>query len=285
MRKWVKRILLSTAALLTIAAGLSYWLFQGQPDWYQPRAIPAEQREALAQRAEEALIGANNWADQLKARTARQQSAAAAQNDQPLPELEESHSVAFTEDELNALFQKWSKWNGWDQRLAKYVTDPVIALRGESIVLAGKINDIGAVASFYFKPQLDDNGQIKLTLSRVLAGRLPMPKAIWNSQRDRMAGAIQAKMPAWQQGAALAADGSANQDLIAASFGQAMIDVLSDRPAEANVFIQGVPMRVTDLKVAEEQLGLTVVPLNASERTDLLQRVQPDPAGAVTVAE
>lgn len=276
MRKWLKRTLLTTAALTTMAAGLSYWLLRGEPDWYHPGVLNPAQREALAKRAEDALIGANNWADQLKAREARVQATASTQpsNGELLPSPSESHSVAFSEDELNALFQKWSQFNGWNERLAKYVTDPVIALRGGNLILAGKMKDIGAVASFHFKPEIDPSGQLQLTLVRVMGGKLPLPKAIWNSQRDRMTTGILARLPAWQAGAAITPDGSANQDAILAAMGQTMLDVLNEQPADANVFIQNVPVRVTELTIIDEQLTSTVAPLTFDERASLLRRIR-----------
>ncbi len=275
MPKWLKRTLLTTVALLTMAAGLSYWLMRGEPEWYRPRVLDAAQREALAKRAEDAVIGVNNWADQLKARESRvpvNALTAPASDDPSLPK--ESHSVAFSEDELNALFQKWSQFNGWNERLAKYVTDPVIALRRGNLILAGKMKDLGTVASFHFKPEIDASGQLNLTLVRVMGGKLPLPNALWASQRNQMTGAIVARLPAWREGAAITPDGSANQDAILASVGTTMLDILTDQSAEADVFIQNMPVRVAEVTIIDEQLTATVVPLTSSERSALLQRIR-----------
>jgi hypothetical protein len=277
MRKWIKRTLLSVAALTTMSAGLSYWLARDQPDWYRPRVLDAGEQESLARRAENALIGANNWADELKVEEARRNAdSAATQATRPV----NSHSVAFSEDELNALFQKWSRWNGWNERLAKYVTDPVVALHNGNLILAGKLNDLGTVASFHFKPEIDSNGKLTLKLARVLAGKLPMPKAVWTSQRDRMAGAIQVRLAGWQASARLTPNGEANHDAIAATMGSAMLDVLNDTPAEPIVFLQSMPLRVTDLGIVDDQLTLTVTPMSSAERSALMTRIGAAPAPA-----
>jgi hypothetical protein len=280
MRKWVKRTFLSFAVLLAIAAGLSFWLVHAEPAWYRAKILAPAERDALAERAEQSMIGVTNWADEFRAAAVRRSSGEEPAT-QPASLPKGTHAVAFSENELNALFQKWSQFNGWDDRLAKYVSDPVIAVRAGNLVLAGKLKEVNTIASFHFSPKIDEKGLLRLTLKRVMAGRLPLPNAIWTSQRDRMTSAILVRMPMWQASARIAPDGSANQDAILAAMGKTLLELLNDRPAEADIFINSMPVRVTELTVTEEQIGATVVPLTDDERQALLRHIK-EPTNAPT---
>ena len=275
-RKWIKWTLLTVVAVLAIGAAGSYWMLRTDPDWYRPVAWDPSQHEAIASRAERKFMDASSWANRLKAQAQAAHDAGQAGSTRPAPTTapDESATVTFGDDELNVLFRKWSQLNGWDQKLAEYVTDPVLVLRPGRLILAGKVKDVGAVASFHFEPSLDERGNLSLKLDRVLAGRLPMPAAVWEQQRDRMLDGLRRRMPLWQNSAAIAPNGAANEAAVSATMGKLLVNVLNDQPSEPVVFVESMPARLTNLEVVEDEMTLTVEPLTSAERTALLQRIR-----------
>lgn len=276
-KKWLKRTLLALAAVLAMAAGVSYWLFRDTPDWYQPLSWDKDRYEALASSAEDEYVKAKNWAEKLKvdagiAYRARQEGTtlpAGSSTDDP-----QEHVITFSDDQLNVLFRKWSQLNGWNERLARYVTDPILVLRDDRLILAGKLKDVGAVASFHFQPVMDERGALSLRLVRVLAGRLPMPDAVWESQRARMLGVLRQKLPVWQQAAQISSNGAANDSAIAAAMSKMLIHVVEGESTEPVAFIESVPVRIQDLEIRDHKMVITVRPLTPAERTALLQRIR-----------
>ena len=282
-RKIIKRTLLGIAIALLLTAGVSYWMFKGTPAFYRPVVVTPEQRATASRRAENKLWETQNWVALLKADEDGRAHAQGDGSTAPATRAASSYTVSFTEDELNAFFEKWSQLNGWWSRIETYVKDPAIVLRENRLIVAGTLAEVGAVASFHFEPAIDPKGQLNLTLQRVLAGRLPMPEMVWTAQRDRLLASVRARMPAWQQRADIAASGAANTDAIAAGMGKLLLDVLHRRPGEPVIFLRSVdatvPVRLTAVRVADGELSLTVESMNPASRAALLERIrQAEPA-------
>ena len=123
MKRWVRRSLLGVAlvlALIALLSGVGVTMFRSAPAWYVPRsATPPAQRQQLAQEAENKLIDAQNWAAELRADAVRSARAAASGATQPSTRAAGSHVVEFSEDELNALFDKWSVLYGWAEHYVR----------------------------------------------------------------------------------------------------------------------------------------------------------------------
>jgi hypothetical protein len=285
-KKLIKRTLLAVAVVLTVAAGLGYWAFKGTPDFYQRPTMTAQERADAADRAVNKFIRTREWANDVWVNEQRALLAGkgGATNPAATNPAGHAYTVSFTESELNAFFENWSKTQGWDAKYAKYIRDPEVVLRAERLIIVGTVADVGAVASFHFFPTIDDQGKFRLTLERVLAGRLPMPDMVWSAQREKLVNALQRRLPEWQSKAQIAPNGVANEDAIAADTSKLLFDVLNRRPREPVLFLPfkehaAVPVRLTAVHVTDGELSLTVEPMTATERATLLDRIrQPDPS-------
>jgi hypothetical protein len=90
---------------------------------------------------------------------------------------------------------------------------------------------------------------------------------------------LQAALPSLQRNAQLQKDGSANTDAMAAAMAKLFLHVLADEPGEPVLFLpvgdkRAVPVRLTDVRIADKTLSLTVKPLNAKERGALIERIR-----------
>src|SRR4051794_26110023 len=113
-RKWKKRLAVTAAMLVGGVVGtvLVLWMMmRGTPDWYRPRMMTVEQLEAAAQRATNKLAMVQNEAARARAveRAGRNRSTASSTTPATtLPAAPGAITVSFTDDELNAFFDKWS---------------------------------------------------------------------------------------------------------------------------------------------------------------------------------
>jgi hypothetical protein len=286
MRKWTRRGLIFIGFVLAIVLLLSavgVHMFHATPEWYQPRAasaIPAAQREQLARGAENKLIDAQNWAAELRAdqvRTARAVESGAAP---PATRASSSRLFVLSQDELNALFDKWSALYGWSNKYSEFVEDPALILRDGRLILAAKVKDLGAVASFQFRPQMDANGKLRLDLVKVTGGTLPLPNALWTGYRDQLAQSVRRHLPDWRQRARIDPSGAANESAMAAQMGRLFLNMAQNQPADPIIFLplvergQSVPVRVKDARVEDGALKLAAEPLTAEERAALLARIR-----------
>jgi len=282
-RKVISWSLVTLVVLLLVGAGVSYWAFRGTPDFYhRPQLTDQERADAFSQ-ATQKIIRTREWAQDLW--TSEQRATVRGQPTTAPTQPSRSYTVSFSEREVNAYLEQISIRDRWDEKYAKYVKDPTVVLRDGRIILAGTVPDIGAVASFHFAPSIDEQGQFRLTLARVLAGRLPMPDVVWSSQRERVERAIRSRLPEWQQKAQIAPNGVANADAIAADAGKLVLEMLHDRPREPVLFLPfeakaAVPVRLTEVKVADGELAFTVLPVTPAERAALLERVREPEAQA-----
>lgn len=294
---WLKRTLIVVAVLLVIAilfTALGYRKLHGVPDWYALRTMSTEKLAAAAHSAENKLVEMQNWAAQERARESARLHAttvsttpAATTATRPASQPADTTTIDFTQDELNAFFQKWVASTGWAQKFGKYVSDPAIFLQDGRIILAGTVKELGGtVASVHFQPSIDRDGKLDLRLVRVLGGNLPLPKAVWSSQRDRLARVAAEQLPHWQQHASIAANGTLNLDAVSAGLTEALLHVLHDQPADPVIFLPvaghgAIPARLTDVSVQDQTLSLTVRPMTPAERQALLARVKGHaPAGS-----
>lgn len=299
MKKWVRRIALALGLVLLGGAVLSVWglrQFRAAPEWYGAGApTPPAEREKLARAAESKLIDAQNWAQQIRAdaqrgRAARRgvgpatpgvaATAPAALSGSTEAEHLTGHVIAVSQQELNALFDKWSAAYGWGDKYTKFVEDPRLLLRDGRLILAGKVVDIGAIVAFQFAPSIDADGRLRLDLAQVTGGRLPLPESVWAPYRDRLAASVREKLPTWSRQARIDSSGAANSSAMAATMGRLFLNMARREPAEPVLFLplvdrgQSVPVRLTDVRIDDAKLTLLVEPLTPTQRADLLQRIR-----------
>ena len=283
MKKWIKRLTLfvvGLAVVLGITAGWAYWRVRGTPDWLRRPIASAEERAAAANRMDqkilEALSVTREWgepeATQPTTSTAGDKRPAASQRFTQL-------KVSFTEDELNASFQKWDQLYHWTDRYKKYVQDPSIVLHEGKIIVAGNSEEVGTVVSLHFDPKLNEKGQLDLRLSSVLAGRFSLPQFAFEKYRTSARTKLKSVLPELQRKAKFEPDGSANSDAMAAAMGKLFLRVLDNQPGEPVLFLpvknkRSVPVKLTNVTIENKELTLTVKPLNAKERLAVLEEIR-----------
>jgi hypothetical protein len=281
--KWMKWLVLFVVGLVLVLGlallGAYVYGVRGTPDWLRPSTATAEERAAAANRVDQKIIDALSYVREMD--TYHVPSPTTDVSDrrpaasQPASRLE----VSFTEDELNASFQKWNQLYGWTERYRDYIQDPTIVLHEGRIILAGKSEEVGTLVSLHFTPELDKSGRLNLALSRVLAGRLPLPQAFFEKYRTATQTRLQSALPDLQRKAALNKDGSANVEAMSAAMAKLFLHVLANEPGDPVLFLpvgnkRSVPVRLTDVKIEDKALSLTVKPLNATERVALLGRIR-----------
>jgi hypothetical protein len=277
MTKWQKRLGVAAVALAGVVIGIAlvcWMLLRGTPQWYRPHALTGPQQEAAAQSAQNKLILLHNAAVQ-----ARADERIARRNATTLP-VGSAITVSFTDDEVNALLEKWSVWPIVKAGYERFMSDPCVVIQDGRLIVAGHINELDSVASLHFTPHIDENGRLRVELTRVLAGKLPLPEALLWKYQAQAADAVNRRMPWWRQAATIDATGTANGSAISALMANLLTDVLRDRPSEPALFLplfdrsHNVAVKVLDVKVEDHTLTLTVQPMTPDERAELLKHVR-----------
>jgi uncharacterized protein YpmS len=278
--KWFRRcifavIVLVFGAILLLAGG--FILLRGQPDYYHGSTLTAQQQAVAAGSAEDKFRQILNRAD-----LAHRDSALATQTGttHPAP-APATIDVTFTDDELNSVFEKWSELNNWKATYSRYISDPIVIFQRDRIILAGRVrnNELNAVVSVQLQPEMMQDGTMQLKLVRALAGRLPVPTAMFQKYLDRAVNALQQRLPKWQQGARIAPDGEANNDAIAAQLSELAIAALHQQPTDGVLFLPtagkaNVPVKVVGVTMQDHAIQFSLQPLDASEREQLLKRIK-----------
>lgn len=278
--KWARRLLLTVVFLIVFAGAVALigWrMFRGVPDWYAPRKWTNQDREAAYARADRKLqrvIHDAQEAQHRQALLATQPSGSAVADNQSI-------QISLTDDELNSFFQKWDQSFGWSAQYDKYLNDPQLVIHDGRLILAADVKEMGTVVSIQFEPRLED-GKLVMPVAEVMAGRLPLPESFWGKYKQRLGKRLMEELPQWQRGARIGADGSADADAVAAGMSELLLDLLNDRPADAVLFLpydvrrlkSGLPVRITDIRIEGQTLNLTVTPLNATERQELLEHIR-----------
>jgi hypothetical protein len=283
--KWVKRLLGFTFGLVLVLglAALAMYHFgvRGTPDWWQrPQVSAAEQAEA-ANRADRKIMQTLSVVREMDA-ASRAQAAGADPSDRRPAATQAAAplEVTFTEAELNGFFNKWDRLYGWTERYKDRITNPGVVIHDGRIVIAGDSPELGTVVSIHLDPKLDDDGRLDLEVSRVLAGRLPIPQGFLDTYRTAGRERLKASLPAWQSKAQLRPDGSANGEAMTAAMGKLFLSVLANRPGEPVLFLplaerdRSLPVKLTGVTVKDKSLTLTVKPLDRAGRADLIERIR-----------
>lgn len=283
---WLKRIIVTLAIITIVGIATVLYLLRRAPDWYERTVLSAEERAVLTQESEGQLLRAREYAAAAQAHEAR-----SATNPSLSTMPTEPFVAKFSQEGVNSIIDKWSDLGQWRAGYEQYVKDPVLIFRKDRIILAGLVKDFGAVVSLHFAPKVDDKGQMRLDLVKVLGGNLPMPESMYERYRERLTQGLNRKMIAWQRDAAIRPDGTANEQATVASLARMMVAGLNGQPTDAVLFLpvgpgkQGsVPMRVTQLTVDDKSLSMTIRPLKSDERTGVIQRLKQPPTPVVATS-
>ena len=286
--KWVKsliRIVVLLAVLIAIGAGIGWYLLRGRPSWYEADKSDPAARQAAAVRAENELKRTIDWASSEQAQEraaifAARGGASTSPSTAPStgPASRPTLTVTFTEQELNAAFEKWETAYGWREAYGQYISDPRIVLHDGRLIVAGDVKDMGTLISLHFE------------LVRVLGGRLPLPESAFDRYRDKLELKLMAALPGLQRDAQIKPDGSANEKAVAATLAKLLLRVLDRKSEEAVLFLpanQGsrVPVKVADVNIDGKSIALTVQLMTPQERAALLRKIREPYDGASVTAE
>ena len=292
MKKLLKRLLIALLLIVGIGAALAYVgyrRFRSAPDWYQRPALTPAEAEAAAKSVEDKVSrDVQNQVARLRAAAARDRA-----SDQPpatRPAAEREITASFTEDELNAFWQKWSDDAGWSAEADKFVSNPVVRLADGRLILAGTVKELGTVVSLQFAPHPSKAGGITLQLDGVRGGRLPLPVSVVASQKAALTRVLSRDLPSLARRASFAPDGAANDAAINATLAEELVNLLAVRPVQPILFLpvtnlgaapDFLPARVVGLKIADRKIDLTARLLTAAERAALLEKLRDDKPVAV----
>jgi hypothetical protein len=293
--KWLKRGLSLLAFAVVIGAGfsvMSYVLIRRTPDWYQPDSRTPDQRSRAADKIENLLILLRNWGGEQHAAKLRsnQKIGSGSADSHPQEQAKEllahkpdqAFTISFTDDELNAFFNKWAEPPGRRAWFDQYVIDPRLVIRGNQLIIVGKPKTVDLIVSLVFEPKLDGDGNLNLNLVHVLGGVLPLPDAMWANQRTVAEETLQFALPRYQQAAAITPEGIANGDAASAAMNELLLATMQYKPASAVIFVpielqhlsQSLPVKITALSLHDHTLEMTVEGMSAQERESLLQRLE-----------
>jgi uncharacterized protein YpmS len=287
-RKWLKRLLLLVALAMVILLGSAiviYVMVRSQPDFYRPLKLSAAQRADAAKSAEDKFIQIQNQAARTNAaENARRRRATTTTSTGPIVFNGEPVTIMFTEAELNAFFEKWSNFQNWKGGYEHYIEEPALILRDGRVILAAKLKDPNLVVSLHFEPSIDEKGQLKLELARILGGVMPLPEAMIGKYQQKLTSNIASRLPMWQQSANIDEGGTANSNAIAASAAKLLVRMLRHESAEPVLFLPvfgqkgSVPVKIHAVGVTDGEMTVTIQPMSREEQTALLQRIRtPEP--------
>lgn len=279
MRKWVKRSLLGVALAMALVALFltgGFVLLRGTPAYYRASRLSAEQRAEAATRAESKLSQMQNMA--VDVRGAELRNLNGATRPAAIPG---ATTFSFTDDELNALFNKWAELNNWKEVMSRVVADPMVVLQDGRIILAGKVTvkNFDTVVSIHFAPTITSDGRLDLQLVSILGGKLPLPRdSVISPVRERLLRIMGDDIPYWQGRAGFGKTGTLNDDAVKATLGRLLVHTLNNEPSDPVLFLwtgnATVPVRLADVSIANNTLSLTVVPLDQTEKLALLEQIK-----------
>jgi type II secretory pathway pseudopilin PulG len=266
-------LIVSLAAIVLIgtSVAMALKLMNTAPTWARRRSST----DAQTQHADQRLLDAVNWtADAQRRRTMPPEAAAELP---PLAPL----SITFSQEDLDAFFDQCNAQFGWIDDGGPDDPSAGVVLEGDRLILAITPADGGSVFSVQFQPKLVD-GNLIVPVVRVQKGMLPVPAALWHAWRDGMVAQLRKQLPAAAAHAAIESDGSGNDALIQAETLRLLIDALQDRPAEPIVFFPYIqdfrrhflPVRLTQIDIADHALSLSAQPLNRDEAAALVERIR-----------
>ena len=314
--KWLKRLLVVVACallVLIVGAAVAWRMLRGRPDWYAELHVDPVVQQAAAARAEDEVKRTIDWAaaQQAEERARLQgggnpaappatgsvaaatgptsagapESVPSTNSTSPTAASRRSLTVRFTEQELNAAFNKWGTLYRWDEKYGDSISDPRVVLHEGRVIIAGAVKEFGSVVSLHFEPRVQPDGRVRFDLVRVLGGRLPLPQSMFDTYRRKLETKVRAALPGLQEGARIAPDGSANEKAVAAAMSKLLLRVLAREPDDAVLFLtanQGtrVPVKLTGMDVDGKTIAATVELMNAAERAALLDRIKAPEAPA-----
>ena len=184
--KWIKRLFVAGALLVVVLAAsalLIHRIARSRPDWYPVQLLDEASRGAAARSVEDKIVSMQNWALDTNANERNRKSGMRPDSPGYIAAPDPVKHISFSEAELNAFFTQWDDAMHWKDRYSEFVEDPVLALADNRIILGANVKELDTFVSVHFEPSIDPSGKLRLTLVKVMGGKLPLPRAFWDSYR------------------------------------------------------------------------------------------------------
>jgi hypothetical protein len=272
-------VLLLGGVIVVVGA---WFMLRGVPEWYKPNTGTPEQMQIAARNAEDMFTRLTNWAASAHARRVRAALTTSQASIALAHEPSEPFQIQFTDQELNAFFDKWADVNGRREYLEQYIAEPRLVLRNNQLILAGTVKEMNLVVSMEFAPRIDEQGRLQMNLVRVLGGILPMPAALYARPRRKIGRLLESNLPVYQNSATIADDGAANASASAAGMNKLLLAVLNGDSADPVLFVpydlrninRTLPVKITALSIENNTLTVTAEQMTAAERAAFLRNLR-----------
>ena len=287
--KWARRILhLVALMLLSIIAFslIGLYLYRGTPHWYRPALASAQQIKDAANSADQKLLDLFSWAAGAQAERIRKLRGISGPDDSEGG----PKTITLTDDEVTSFFYSWSGPDKVDleQRISRYFTDGRVIFTNDGIILAGNSPALGTLVSMEFNAGIDNQGQLNLSLASMRAGLLPIPQSVAAPYFQRLQAVLEDKLAEEQPYVQIDRTMTANAQALAASWLKLLLSSLAARPSDPTLIIpfdlahlsRGLPVKLTNIKVEDGQITLTVQPLTPDDRQSLFEQLQQRVPGA-----
>lgn len=285
MKQWRKRFLggfVVVVLLLIVGACVLWWVSYGRPSFYGKKMTAAELAKNFTA-ASGKLVGMQKWAQenqQWQYLTSTPGASTQRVNTDPTTAPATSRTITLSEDELNSVLDKHEK--ELIDKYGQYISDPYIALYDGRIVLAITLKDADRPLSVHVEPVLDDKGMLLLKIDHLQLGKITVPRGLWGSYLDKLAEQLTPKVEQSRQGARMDPDGLASSDAVASELNRLLLNSLKGKSYDPVLFLppdpshmeRGYPVKVTDIKINEKGLTLTLVTLTKPEQDQLLARIR-----------
>ncbi|MDP9172290.1 MAG: hypothetical protein M3O30_00290 [Planctomycetota bacterium] len=281
--KWLKRILLCVAVLLTVvivAASIGVYMYRGRPGWYRPRTMTASQRKQTVNSADQKFADIFSWAAQVQAQQLRISHAKRPIREAPIG----PKTVTITEDELNTFADNWqgpdkSNLQSW---FKGYFTDVRLVLDDGAMILAGQSRDLGTLVSVEFDPSVDVQGRLHFDLEGIRAGMLPVPRGVLGDRLDRLHSWLVSRLSKNQQWSEVDPTMVADTCAVGAVTTQLLLDAMDGNTSEPLMFVpfnlsdrrQSLTVRISAIKASQGSITLTLLPIPVTERTAVLTTIK-----------
>ena len=156
------------------------------------------------------------------------------------------------------------------------------------IVMAAKLKDRDQVMSFHFRPTVEEDGKLRISLAETYLGRAPVPRFMLASKLEAIRSSLNEKLPKWQAGAKMDASGLANEETVKAAGAKLLLAILDDKPAENVLFLpngamqKSLPVRLEKVEVKNQALTLDLRPMTPEQREAALEQIKKPVEGAGT---
>ena len=269
-----------------------FLLVRRTPDWYTADTSTPEQRATAADRVEYTLRRLYDWSAGRHGRGTAGRPPVVTPIVAGSTTSDVAFPLAFTDEQLNAYFDRWTAPASRRSAIDRYIKDPRVIVQDGHIIVAGQLRDAGVIVSLFLDPVQTADGRVQLTLAQVMAGVVQVPQAFFSSQRTSLEHVLAASLPGDQAKAALTSDGLANGAMATAAMDQMLLAVLRGRPTEPVIFVPTslsptaplLPVRITAATAARHTLSMTAQAIPTDERPALLSavKVPDDPDGTAT---